>query len=105
MAKMNNHETKTVKVTPKRGNTIPDILTQNRMITGETTMAMNVREIRRAMSFGEVAEVSGSTEIPLNTRNYNDAPTPASTPEASGESDPETPPAEESDVPPVEEET
>lgn len=74
MAKMQNHETKKVKVTPKSGNTIPDILTQNKMITGETTMNMNAREIRRAMSFGNVVEVGEGTEIPLDTRNFNDAP-------------------------------
>lgn len=73
MAKMKSYETKKVKVTPRKGNSIPDILIKNQTIDGETTMNMNAKEIKRVMHYGSVAGISESgTETSLNPRNFDD---------------------------------
>ena len=73
MAKMKNYETKKVKIIPKKLNSIPDILINNKLIKEETIMDINTREIERAMHFGTVSALSETgEETSLNTRNFDD---------------------------------
>ena len=74
MAKMKNYETKKVKIIPKKLNSIPDILRNNKRIEEPMIMELNKKEIQRAMSFANVASVSkDEKETLLDTRNWNDA--------------------------------
>ena len=72
MSKMKNFETKNCKVYPKKGMTIPDILTKNKRIEEPTELKLNPNEIKRAMQYGTVSAVAeNGSETTLNPVNFN----------------------------------